>query len=184
MKKKMRFDYCFDVLLPESNETIKYLVPNDLRNMIYNEFIAKNFKNGRDLNNTFAGSYINVPVKNYYDNYKITPPIRIGVVKKAHVIKTNYKSRKNYPRTRSQFLLPTMFNKRIYGEIASFMEHDYNKLQKSMISYDIFYWNNILLNKKRSVIESFISKTNEKILNINFKLTHLWYLLLNKKKNN
>lgn len=178
MKNKMRFDYCFDVLLPESDKTIKYLVPNDLREMIYQEFIAKNFRNGRDLNNTFSGSYINVPVKSYYDNYKITPPIRIGVVQKAHVIKTNYKSRKKYPRTRSQFLLPDMFKKRIYGEISSFMEHDYNKIQKSMITYDIFYWNNILLNKKRSFIELFISKSNEKILNINFRLTHLWLSLI------
>lgn len=119
-----------------------YLLANDVEPGLKHRYETRD-----NWQEVLDGSLINVPVAAYLGKGRHMPPISTGKV--IGVSPCNDKL-PLIQRTRSQFIMPEIWERQTAEQNYNFMRHDYSYWTKRQIKADIDYWKN---GKRHRMIE-------------------------------
>lgn len=142
MTRKKYKNIFVDVELLNGN-VIEYQIPNDLQKPMRQAW----FNDEGFLKNLLLDALINVPTSRYKKNGSVK--LHLGRIVGVHL-----RNKKQYLRTRGQFLIKDAWHHKLDKAQIKFLLHDHSFLNKCRIRFDLFRWQ-----------VRFASKTTSKRLN-------------------
>lgn len=117
-------------------EKRQYLVANDIEPGLAHRLATR--KNWQEV---MRDALINVPVGPYLPDNQVLPPIATGKVSDVEAVDSTA-TLKDLQRTRSQFIMASIWQKQSSVTNYNFLRHDYPAASQEQIKADVEYWVN------------------------------------------
>lgn len=110
-----------------NGDIVKYQIPNDL------QYAMKQAWYNDTLSEVLLDALINVPTSPYKKDGSVT--LHLGRIVGVHL-----RNKKQYLRTRGQFLIKDAWQHKLDKAQIKFLLHDHSFLNKCRIRFDLFRW--------------------------------------------
>lgn len=125
-------------------KTCDYLIANDVEPGLMHRYETR-----EDWQEVILDALINVPLAPYLPSGQPIPPIGTAKVVGVEAVDPS-QVKENVQRTRSQFIMATIWKKQSALKNYNFLHHDYDKWTQKQIWADVDYWCD---SKKHPVID-------------------------------
>ena len=115
-------------------KTCDYLIANDVEPGLMHRYETR-----EDWQEVILDALINVPLAPYLPSGQPIPPIGTAIVVGVEAVDPS-QVKENVQRTRSQFIMATIWKKQSALKNYNFLHHDYDKWTQKQIWADVDYW--------------------------------------------